>query len=85
VSDASDFCTQLCSKTNGVVSFTIPEELSITPSSFSSSSTTSKSLCGQKRGINTKAPNAKKKKGGYQEKMSILEEEIPDHQIGEHS
>lgn len=28
------------------------------------------------------APRAKKRKGGYQEEMSILEEEIPEHQIG---
>ena len=83
LSDAKNFCTQLCSKTNGVVSLIGEAASTGIPSSSSSSlSLPSSASCGQKRGSSTKAPNAKKKKGGYQEKMNILEEEIPDHQIG---
>ena len=80
MSDGFNFCTQLCSKTSGVVSI-INEVPSAEPPSDSSSSASCKTPS-QKRGSSAMAPRAKKRKGGYQEEMSILEEEIPEHQIG---
>ena len=80
VSDALKFCTQLCSRTSGVVNF-----ISETPPADPLSATSSSAPCltpGQKRGSNAAAPSTKKRKIGYQEKMNDFEEEIPEHQIG---
>lgn len=88
MSDGVNFCSQLCSKTSGVVDFNseIPAaDLLCTPSDpLPSPSLPSSTSTGQKRGSRARAPSAKKKKAGYQEKISILEEEIPEHQIGEY-